>query len=143
MALPQDIGYLVDGVVGQILVDGRCLHPLDIVDGKHSLHDSRIWYERHVVLVLSHRVVTLFVESADDSQRYGTEPHHLADGIRPVREEVVDEGLAEDTHLGCRLYVSFCKHLALRNFALAYVEILSIDPLRLRRIIVVSVDPLT
>ena len=82
------------------------------------------------------------VKSIDDIKGLKMRVPNFAYGVGAVGEEVIDQSFTEHANLGGSLDVSLREHFALGNAALADVEILRVDALGLRRVVVVAVDPL-
>ena len=122
------------GRAGDTAEKGLCLD---------AFHYRCVWGQHQVVLVHTHRVVTLLLQYADNTKRNRIESNNHAYRVGAVGEEIVYNRLSEYAHFGTRLDVGIGEHLAFVNRQLSNLQIILIDTIDARRRVVVAVNPLS
>ena len=140
---PEDGRYFVRGIVRHVLAEGGGEDALQVGLGQQALHHRGVGGKDDVVLVLAHGVVPLGLEDAHHAEGHLVEADDLAQRVLPVGEEVVDDGLSDDAHLGRDLYVGFGEHLALLDGELAYLQVFRAHAADARGVVVVAGDELS
>ena len=138
MVAAQDGGDFIGGIVGHVLGYGRGKDTFEVGLGQQSLHHRGVGGQHDVVLVHAHGVVAFALEDTYYAQGYLVEADDASDGVGTVGEEVVYDGLSDDTNLGRHLDVGFGEHLALFDRKLAYFQILCAYAADRRGVVVVA-----
>ena len=138
----QDLGNLVDGLVGILFRKGGSGDALDVTDGKDAFLDGGVGCDQQVVLVHSHAVVSLGFQHAHDFHRDLVEADGLSERVFPVGKEFVHDRLADDAHLGGVQDVVFGEARSAGDLVAADIEILLVHAVDGGRRIAGSLDGL-
>ncbi len=90
---------------------GRKQH-VEVGDARESLLHSGVRHQSNVVLVFAHAILTFFLQYANDGHGNAAKTDGLTDGVLSVGEQRLNDGLADDTHLGIAFHVVVGKHSA-------------------------------
>ena len=86
MVLAQNGGYFLDSLFRIVFRDGRGEYSLNVGDGQQTFLYSGIGGDNHIILVLSHGVISFGSQYPDDAEGGFVEPDGLSQWFFSLRE---------------------------------------------------------
>ena len=125
MLSPQDRSDFFHRFFGHVFGQGRGKDTAQIGLCKQSFHYGSVWGEYHIVLILSHGVVTFGLQYAHNTHGYLVATDDFSYRVGAVGKKIVDNGLADDADFGGGADIVFGKHFALFHTELADVKVIN------------------
>src|SRR5512138_2627086 len=105
------------------------------------LLQRRIWDEDNIILILSHHILSLRLQCADDAERNTLDADRLADGIL-ISKQLLHDGLTQQADFCCAADVRFPEKLTLIDAPVPDSKIIGRTALRRRPPVCIAVDDL-
>ena len=120
----EKFGNLFRSIVRHVFRKSRSVDTLQIGLCQQTLHHGGVGCQYDVVLVHTHRVVSLGFQYAYYTERYFAEPDNASYRIFSIGEKIVYNGFSYHAYLGARLDIGFAEHLSIVYRELSNFQIL-------------------